>query len=499
MKINKNNQGYIAMIVVIVITAVALTVAISISLSGLTDVQMSFSSSQSEKAFSMADACAEESLNRLRSSWIDMSGGLPFSDGVCTFDVFIGYGTGADGSITVGTGSTSFTDNTKRPLADGSYGAGQADPTTITISTGFGEGTFSTDDTVVLMQMADDATTGNITGQYEYAYIDSISGDDITLNNNLSNTYTHLEAGDDRVQILKIPEYNNVTIDNGGLLTADAWDGHTGGIVAFNTFSTLTFNGTGLIDVSGKGYQGGGCGTCGNNTWGQCGEGITGIGSGGGVTPVNNYSGTHTYPDDASNGGAGGYGPAYLGGTPGGGGSNTTAGTAGSDIQGAISDPGNILTHSVDQKLIFGGAGGGGGDDDFAVPIPIGGNGGGIVLIRANTINNANILATGDDGIAATSIGAGAVSGAGAGGNVRLLTGTLTTNTIDYSGGASASFGDDTGGAGGDGQYGTTTLSGNAIIETTGQVVDDTHTYTRKILIEVDSSFNIISWEEVTN
>ncbi|MBU0732026.1 hypothetical protein KKC88_04060 [Patescibacteria group bacterium] len=497
MNIKNDNQGYVAMIIVLIITAVALVIAISISLSGISEVQMSFSQTQSDKAYSFSDACVEESLNKLKSNWVDMSGSLPFNDGDCTYDVFVGYGTGAEGSITVNSGTTSFSDNVKRPLADGTYGVGQADPRTVTISTAHGEGSFSTDDSVLLIQMGDNAIAQNKTGQYEYGYIDTISGNDITFVGNLSNTYTQDSLGDDRTQILKVPQYDNVTIDNAGILTGDPWDGYTGGVVAFNAFNTLAFNGTGLVDASEIGYRGGGCGSCGNNTWGQCGEGITGIGSGGGATAPDNYTGYQVHPDTGSNGGAGGYGPAFYGGSPGGGGSNDTSGTAGTSIQGEGADPGNVISHSLEDKLIFGGAGGGGGDNDNAIPIPIGGYGGGIILIRANTITNANISTVGGDAIAATSSGAGAVSGAGAGGDIRLLMGTLSTSAIDVSGGNGVTYNDDTGGDGGDGLYGTTTLSGNAIIEAIGTVTDETRSYTRKIRVEVDSSFNIVSWEEI--
>lgn len=497
MNIKNDNQGYVAMIIVLIITAVALVIAISISLSGVSEVQMSFSQTQSDKAFSFADACVEESLNRLRSNWVDVSGSLPFTAGDCTFDVMVGYGTGADGSLTITTGTTSFTDNVKRPLADGTYGSGQADPKTVTISTAHGEGSFSEGDTVLIIQMADNATASNSTGQYEYATIDAIAGNDLTFVTSLSNTYTQDSLVDDRTQVLKVPQYDNVTIENGGVLTADAWDGFTGGVVSFNVFSTMNFNGTGIVQASEIGYRGGGCGPCGNNDWGQCGEGVTGEGSGGGATSPDNVTGFQVNADTGSNGGAGGYGPAYYGGSPAGGGSNETSGTAGTSTQGEGADPGNTVSHSLEEKLIFGGAGGGGGDNDNGTPLPIGGNGGGIVLIRANTINNANIAAQGGDAIAATSSGAAGVSGAGAGGDIRIMAGTLSTSSIDVSGGSGMTFNDDTGGDGGDGKYGTTSLSGNAIIDAIGTVTDETRSYTRKIRVEVDSSFNIISWEEI--
>src|SRR5207245_672669 len=40
--------------------------------------------------------------------------------------------------------------------------------------------------------------------------------------------------------ILRIPHYSDVTVQNGGVLTAHAWDGISGGIVAFKSNGTVT-------------------------------------------------------------------------------------------------------------------------------------------------------------------------------------------------------------------------------------------------------------------
>jgi hypothetical protein len=57
------------------------------------------------------------------------------------------------------------------------------------------------------------------------------------------------------VQVVKIECYSDLTI-NGGTITCDPWDGHSGGILAIDVEGTLTLNG-GTINVDGKGFSGG--------------------------------------------------------------------------------------------------------------------------------------------------------------------------------------------------------------------------------------------------
>lgn len=99
---------------------------------------------------------------------------------------------------------------------------------------------------------------GNITninnaGNYETATIASVAGSTINLSNALTRTYT--PSGN--VQIVSVPQYNaGVTVT--GTLTAAAWNGSTGGVLALESCGsgangTITLNAD--IDVNNKGFR----------------------------------------------------------------------------------------------------------------------------------------------------------------------------------------------------------------------------------------------------
>ncbi len=81
---NKLNQkGYVALVSVLVILAVGIIVGVTVSMNAINEMQMGFTSTQADKAFVIADACAEESLLRLKreeSPPVE----LFFEDGSCT-------------------------------------------------------------------------------------------------------------------------------------------------------------------------------------------------------------------------------------------------------------------------------------------------------------------------------------------------------------------------------------------------------------------------------
>ncbi len=84
-------------------------------------------------------------------------------------------------------------------------------------------------------------------GNYEVVTINSVAGTTITLSNPMTRTYT--VAGN--VQLVTIPEYNaGATIT--GTLTAQPWNGTTGGIAALYG-NTITMNAN--IDVTAKGFR----------------------------------------------------------------------------------------------------------------------------------------------------------------------------------------------------------------------------------------------------
>ena len=97
-------------------------------------------------------------------------------------------------------------------------------------------------------------TAYNNSGNYEFATVYSVSGNTINLSPCgpfLQRSYT--SAG--RVQVIRVPQYSTLTINAGASITAPAWNGTTGGIVALVAQNTVTINGG--IDVSGRGFRGG--------------------------------------------------------------------------------------------------------------------------------------------------------------------------------------------------------------------------------------------------
>ena len=119
---------------------------------------------------------------------------------------------------------------------------------------------------VIQMQGADFSTTNaasfgtvsatNGAGQYELVRVASVSGDTITLETDstftgLANSY----STDGHTQIVRVPQYEGLIVRSAGTITADAWDGSTGGIVALSVLGDLSVNGA--VDVSGLGFRGG--------------------------------------------------------------------------------------------------------------------------------------------------------------------------------------------------------------------------------------------------
>ncbi len=100
-------------------------------------------------------------------------------------------------------------------------------------------------------------TSYNNCGNYEFCQVRSVpSGTSITIDCGLKNPYT--AAG--RVQVIRVPRLNTLTINAGGVLTCPTWGAggiFTGGIVAVEVFGATTINGTGTINVTGLGFRGG--------------------------------------------------------------------------------------------------------------------------------------------------------------------------------------------------------------------------------------------------
>ena len=78
-----SQQGYIALVALLVVASAGLTLGIAVSLSGIDEIQVSLSKSQAAKAQSLANACIEEGLERLRASGSGFSGSLSVDGNSC--------------------------------------------------------------------------------------------------------------------------------------------------------------------------------------------------------------------------------------------------------------------------------------------------------------------------------------------------------------------------------------------------------------------------------
>ncbi|MBK9729961.1 MAG: gliding motility-associated C-terminal domain-containing protein [Chitinophagaceae bacterium] len=282
-----------------------------------------------------------------------------------------------------------------------------------------------------------DITNLNNAGNWEFATISAINGNDITVAAPFVNAYT--TTG--KVQLVTVPAYCDVTITD--TLTCAPWNGLMGGILAFMSGGTINMNAD--INVTGKGFRPGtACNTgfyaCNNANWfinptnclgGWKGEGIAeyvnNAQSGGRAKLANGGGGSN--PGNNGGGGGGNKGAGGLGGFE----DNSCGITA---VQGI----GGLGLNYTLGKIFLGGAGGNGTGDD-SQPIFPGTHGGGIVMISANTIN-PNGFAIRADGKDQTNItsdeGAG---GGGAGGVVALdVITVLSPLTISADGGDGGSI-----------------------------------------------------------
>ncbi len=273
-------------------------------------------------------------------------------------------------------------------------------------------------------------------GYYEFVIIDAVSTspDRITFKNDLRGNYDP----ESFVQLIKVKEYENVTVD--GLLTCDPWDetSGTGGVLTFLVDNNLFLNAD--IDVSGKGFEGGISDiiqgltitaqnvdpdlldfTEAENKAARKGRGIA---SHIGAVPIN-YDNYARGKGRFANGGGGGNGR-YAGG---GGGSSYGSGgvsSAGADLDGFFGrgiggqdiSMETWVTHFY-YPVVMGGGGGAGGKGSVSDVASDGGRGGGIIIILADTIfgNGYSIKADGESvwPVAENNGGAG---GGGAGGAI---------------------------------------------------------------------------------
>ena len=292
---------------------------------------------------------------------------------------------------------------------------------------------------------------GSGSGTWELGTIESVGTTTITLTNDLNHTYT--DGGNSQAQVIHVLQHTSCMIAAGGTLTAHAWDGNTGGILAVMCGSGAQISGT--VTMNEKGFVGGTTHTGTNAGRGRQGEGTVG--------PAGSESSAAN-----GNGGGGGDGNAGTGGgsdgAGGGGGGNGTTGIAGlpanNNSQGGS---GGIIVGSSDLAVVaFGGGGGGGGlDDGLSQSNAPGGTGGGIIFVSGQSVAITGTVTSNGGAGASQAQTYGGAGGGGAGGSilVRARSASLGSNLITAAGGSGGAGApenccDDVAGSGGAGGSG---------------------------------------------
>lgn len=341
--------------------------------------------------------------------------------------------------------------------------------------------TFAAGDDVIIIQMQDNVIGGNTannadfgklstiaaTGLYEVATIGTITSTNMTLTSALRNTYTI--GNNSSVQVVSFTNPGSGNYTTTANITAVPWNASlgTGGIVAFQVGGTLTLNHSIITD--GQGFAGGNISDSGSVS---CGTATLIYAT---TSTINAVKGNGIYMNTTgfTRGRAplltgGGGGSAHNGGG-GGGGNFSTGGEGGPGFNcaaGPASGLGGIAIGTymaAGTRLSMGGGGGGGqGNDNAQTP---GANGGGIIIIKADTLTTGcsaaivRISANGNNAISTSSQGNDGAGGAGAGGTIYLQVGHYNAPsacplTIQANGGAggNVSHRDEHGGGGGGGQ-----------------------------------------------
>ncbi|WP_144429526.1 adventurous gliding motility protein AgmC [Myxococcus hansupus] len=250
-------------------------------------------------------------------------------------------------------------------------------------------------------------------------------------------------------QVILVPEYSNVTVEDDAVIEALPWNGVTGGVVALFSSGAINLNDTGRISASAKGFRGGvftpepppedggtpadGCDADDDGPTdyrlGSKGEGLSAHVYDAGTTRGNANATTGGGGGACRQSGGGGGGNAGLGGM-GGNARDRASGGASRDVGGL---GGASLAYSPLTQLSLGGGGGSGqGVHATATTTPNGGAGGGIVFLRAASLNGGVVAASG--GSAEASVVSG--GGGGGGGTISLrLVGACVGTELHAEGG----------------------------------------------------------------
>ena len=382
-------------------------------------------------------------------------GGLETNDGVdndCdgTVDEAWWVGTGADGALTVPASSTL--------TLSGSYPVTGISSADITVD---GTPTLAAGDEVLVINMHGSDTKYTHVGNYEFLTVDSVSGSVVTMTAAPSVTFGESNNNSlvgQTIQMVRVPQYTDVTLGADAVLTTEAWDGEVGGVLAFRATGTVSIASGAAIVVDELGYAGGETGTAYNNDAFQ-GESYAGDGDGN-LPPVAGWYGNYAAGYYLANYGGGG---AMI---TGGGGNHAGGATDGDSwyptYYPAPEAGGTYGDVALDQMFL--GSGGAGVWYGGSSP-GAGGDGAGILFIGAQdltSVSAASLTALGGS-TSAWSTGTWTYgAGGGAGGTIWVIADTLTVTTdgIDAGGGDGETSHVR---EGGDGGYGRIRLDFNEI------------------------------------
>ena len=218
-------------------------------------------------------------------------------------------------------------------------------------------------------------------------------------------------------QVIRVPNFKNVTVASGGTITAHPWNGRTGGVLAFRVSNSI--NNFGVIQANGIGYQGGEGGPNLYDRFGRTGESYEGIG--GVRTTRNNFGGGGGGQGDTGNHPSG---PIGVGG---GGAGYGSSGTKPPQSSGGPStgSGGVVYGDSFPGRIHLGSGGGGGGSDSDPALSPYGGrggNGGGAVIVSAYNFATTGIISSNGINGSRGSVCSGG-GGGGSGGSIVLYVG----------------------------------------------------------------------------
>ncbi|GJM33752.1 MAG: hypothetical protein DHS20C18_27530 [Saprospiraceae bacterium] len=272
-------------------------------------------------------------------------------------------------------------------------------------------------------------------GWYERNEIVSIAGNVVTLGNQLIHPYD--PAG--KLQLISIPTYEDAFVD--ALLTAQPWNGQTGGVLILEVNNMLILDSN--IDVSGLGFRGGSADvipenncafTTNANNYGYSPTDWRGAhkGEGIGIVPIHQSTGRGAQANGGGGGNdhnSGGGGGSQIG-MGGQGGENREPTFFGCD--GLYPGLGGKALSDLDERFFMGGGGGAGHENNNVSTA--GGRGGGIAIIIAKEYlgNGYMVKANGIDGNDTAGDGAG---GGGGAGTVVLLAETALGLHLEANGG----------------------------------------------------------------